>query len=559
VPTISQLAHDDAFGAGGTCLSCHVAVPAIGPATGHINGALAADDALTSTNEYYVLAAYTDAAGNGGACAGGAAPPAGVNAGCHDGGGDAGTWKRLWSTTAYLTDGTQCANCHGGMNQTDWTFGAASSTTDGSVEHERNWDGDATSGEVSGNHANLAGNGTKCNVCHVYADTPYTAMGWQPATTSTYHGNNSIDMNSTMNYNLNAWNCASHCHFNPSNTGHSLEDSVWTVNAVAGPMPSCAGCHGDGSSAYWPNGTAYPDRAGEHSAHLVDLAAKLGYTLPGNDTQQRHLCKYCHDSDGGTGHDTGGQPAEVPNFSRIWDTVNPPGATDLAPAGTFTTGGNGVVKYGGGTVASYYGCAGVACHGDYSGGNTANTPNWYNTVAAVGAALADGRCGTCHGTVATTNPMPVYADGAKGNKHAKHVTTNGYGCQVCHYGTTTNGTSIVATTLAASRMGPPSLPSSETPRAAARSGSSVTRTSSRVSSRPVRPRTSARIRATISLAAIGFEHHRRDQQEQRREGDPDRDGGGEDPTDDPDDAAPHGPMVRPRGRRSVRAAIKGLS
>jgi len=37
------------------------------------------------------------------------------------------------------------------------------------VEHERNWDGDATTGEVIGNHANLSGNGSKCNICHVYA------------------------------------------------------------------------------------------------------------------------------------------------------------------------------------------------------------------------------------------------------------------------------------------------------------------------------------------------------------------------------------------------------
>ena len=37
--------------------------------------------------------------------------------------GDAGTWRRLWSATVANSDGTECANCHGGMNQTDWTFG----------------------------------------------------------------------------------------------------------------------------------------------------------------------------------------------------------------------------------------------------------------------------------------------------------------------------------------------------------------------------------------------------------------------------------------------------
>ena len=108
-----------------------------------------------------------------------------------------------------------------------------------------------------------------------------------------------------------------------------------------------------------------------------------------------------------------------------------------------TTGGNGVVKYGGGTVASYYGCAGVACHGDYSGGNTANTPNWYNTDLVLGVNNGDGHCGTCHGTNATKDPMPAYADGTpKANKHVDHKVNLGYGCQVCHYTVSTDGATV---------------------------------------------------------------------------------------------------------------------
>ena len=105
----------------------------------------------------------------------------------------------------------------------------------------------------------------------------------------------------------------------------------------------------------------------------------------------------------------------------------PDGAVNISFTGVWgndgdeaTTGGNGVVKYGGGTVASYYGCAGIACHGDYSGGNTANTPNWYNTDVVLGANNGDGHCGTCHGTDATKDPMPAYADGTpKANKHVR--------------------------------------------------------------------------------------------------------------------------------------------
>jgi len=78
LPTVSKVAHDDSFATSGVCTTCHVAVPAVGPnaSAAHINGALTADDALTTTNEYYVLAAYTDASGNGGACAGPVRPRA---------------------------------------------------------------------------------------------------------------------------------------------------------------------------------------------------------------------------------------------------------------------------------------------------------------------------------------------------------------------------------------------------------------------------------------------------------------------------------------------------
>ena len=57
------------------------------------------------------------------------------------------------------------------------------------------------------------------------------------------------------------------------------------------------------------------------------------------------------------------------------------------------------------------------------------------------------RCAN-EGTDATQDPQPVYGDGApKPNKHPKHHTENGYGCQVCHWPTTTTGNTITSRTL----------------------------------------------------------------------------------------------------------------
>ena len=102
----------------------------------------------------------------------------------------------------------------------------------------------------------------QCNICHVYADTPYNAspIGWWCGTGRTYHGNDNIDMNSTLSYNGTNFNCVELSLRDLGNTDHNLEDSGWTVNPLAGPAVDCFTCHGDGSANYWPSGTVYPDR-----------------------------------------------------------------------------------------------------------------------------------------------------------------------------------------------------------------------------------------------------------------------------------------------------------
>ena len=228
---VSGKRHDDTLKPASGCAACH-GMPAVAPASTHMNGTFIADS--NSNTDRGLTGLYTDAAANSGTCSGGIAGAAG----CHDGAGDAGTWMRRWSNTADDGGTAPCANCHGGIAGSAWTFGGDNVAGDGSVSHNRNWDGDG-SAEVMANHDSA----NACNTCHVYPDAPYNG------TWGNNHGNDQVDMNSTFGYDQAAWNCTSACHTGGANTNHNLEDSGWNVNPVAGPGLSCTGCHGGGSPA----------------------------------------------------------------------------------------------------------------------------------------------------------------------------------------------------------------------------------------------------------------------------------------------------------------------
>jgi predicted CxxxxCH...CXXCH cytochrome family protein len=246
-PTVSGAWHDDTLTATNKCVVCHTT---LATQSTHINGAFTGNGTLAADRTAMGLfAAYTNGGTDGvGSCSGAAVG----GTGCHVGG-DAGTWARRWNSAIhYANTGAECAGCHGGFNN-DWTFGTDNVVNDGSVSHDRNWNGNETSGEVIGNHQNLA-QATRCNVCHVWRDAPYASnpIGWQPRGTSTYHGDGRIAMNSTLGYSRTAgagpaFGCSSTCHSAP-NSG--LENSGWTLELVAGPALSCTSCHtGSGSGA----------------------------------------------------------------------------------------------------------------------------------------------------------------------------------------------------------------------------------------------------------------------------------------------------------------------
>ncbi len=431
---LTQVNHDDSFPTGGTCASCHT-LPASTSSSTHVNGATVAGS-TNPTADYYVFTAYTHSTES---CSG--AP---VNTNCHDGIGDAGSWARKWSTTARNTDGTECANCHGGINESDWTFGTgAHNTTDGNVEHNYSWDGDANTSEAIGNHSKDTNQFDRCNLCHVYTDANYNTngtgkIGWKGTTgnDSTYHGDGSLTMNSTasaVKYNSTSYGCnGQSCHdIGTATTSHHLEDSRWNLIFVNGPPGACYACHGNGTNeTYWPDGAATPDRVGEHAIHISRLATQLSYGAGPTytDAQQKTMCAYCHPTTTGTGwplHNTGVRPV-TGYVDAIWTTIT---ATEGTDAGATHTGGT---------------CANFACHNEVS---TTATYGWY--------AASTGTCVMCH-TIGsgTANPVSGLHAGTLTVSSVNHDDSflTGGSCSTCHLAAymTATGTHINGSYTAAS-------------------------------------------------------------------------------------------------------------
>jgi hypothetical protein len=180
--------------------------------------------------------------------------------------------------------------------------------------------------------------------------------------------------------------------------------------------PGCTYCHADAASYL---AGRLPEA---HDRHVLPTPAG-GYA---------YACTVCHPAgEYGAGHQDGRVSV---SFSLPWG----------GDGNEAATGGTGAVRYGAGPAAGAVGCAGVSCHGDYPGGNTANVPNWHNTGAALGGAgSGDGRCGSCHGTAAEGDPLPAYPDGTpKANQHPTHGRANGYGCEVCHATVSADGRTV---------------------------------------------------------------------------------------------------------------------
>lgn len=255
------LAHDDIFGAGGTCTSCHTGVTVDSPAS-HVNGV------NTDANTTYGLFANYNTSTN--TC----------YASCHADGGD---WARKWigvvDAKPLHTDAATaavCGNCHGSFAQ-GWRFvnEAGASTTDHT---------DPETVDNTDDQMNTTGHQV-CSKCHGWGVAAYQS--------ATKHQNNNLTMNSDLGYTDGTGGCTTNCHGGKTLTMQS--NSGFTNDSGAYGVLSCGSCHNDG---------AIPPNSGAHAAHGAD--ADADYTE----------CEACH------GTDNGGSWAPGTGGSHNTGTVN---------------------------------------------------------------------------------------------------------------------------------------------------------------------------------------------------------------------------------------------
>jgi predicted CxxxxCH...CXXCH cytochrome family protein len=192
--------------------------------------------------------------------------------------------------------------------------------------------------------------------------------------------------------------CSVYCH-GTTLSGGSVAAPTWTI--TDGSQKACGACHGVTAAA--------APATGGHQRHAGNGAGALA--LP---------CASCHGAHDNNDHVNGSvnwDLSALPGGGQYKGSVA--GATgQLAPSATFGS------------------CANLYCH---SNGTTLQTVTAAPRIVPVWGGAPIG-CDGCHDGVATG---PSYPNGApKANSHAVHVVTNGFGCNTCHYDTTTSGTAI---------------------------------------------------------------------------------------------------------------------
>jgi len=347
-----------------------------------------------------------------------AGTPPTCTATCHSESGTSGPWARLWHENSDLTDGSECAGCHGSWSlASGWNAG---------VQHRGN--PVATDPQPQTTH----GTGTyECKDCHgLEAATgyTYTAVSNDWGGTSN-HGNAAITMNNNgtsvargTGGNAGKTGCTNACHSNGYDGvaagSHSFTTTGWAWETVSGDTinAGCDSCHGGGGQ-YWPAGTSYPNTEERHDEHMAQISAKLGITLPGTDLEQKRMCQYCHLDPGGSGHntDSGDSVADVTNFNPIWDATNPPSAGDASASFNATNGS----------------CSSIDCHNNKATGT--GTYGWRDAGTA--------SCTMCHtagGGVAGEfiNPTSSLHDTVPTISGVIHDDTlDASGCVICHTAT----------------------------------------------------------------------------------------------------------------------------
>ncbi len=190
---------------------------------------------------------------------------------------------------------------------------------------------------------------------------------------------------------------------------------------------SCVGCHTHttASGSFKPDCNScheYPGQQYLSGTHVLSAVHKVHAFSPnptnGYDNGYGFSCGTCHNSY--THNKLTWGPGTWDNNATVVDVVfdpaKNPGATyDNSLPGAYTGTCNGLTCHGGKLPAASQG--------------TDTTPEWQTR--------STGACGTCHKVTAAGPP----GTGAHPD-HASSVTGYAIGCNVCHYQTTTNGTTI---------------------------------------------------------------------------------------------------------------------
>ena len=347
---LNATAHDDNFGAGGTCTSCHTSINLTTPAT-HVNGL------TTDPNTAYGLFVnYRTANGD-------------CYATCHADGGD---WRRKWLNVTDakpqetdLATAAVCGNCHGSFAQ-GWKFvnEANTSTTD-------HTDPDA---DNSGDQLNTAGHQI-CSACHGWGVAGYDS--------GNKHQNNSLTMNSDLGYTDGTGGCATNCHHGLTLTMKT--NSGFTTETAGYGGVGCGGCHDDG---------ALPPNSGAHVAHGAD-----------SDTDYTE-CEACHGTNNGGSWATGSGGAHnngTVNFvaAITYSNGGTPGTNAAAANDTCTT---SVCHSAAGNPATWGTPASVGCNAchyyEASPSGTNNAANANALSISHNAHFNKGKvCTDCHGTL----------------------------------------------------------------------------------------------------------------------------------------------------------------
>ena len=246
------------------------------------------------------------------------------------------------------------------------------------------------------NNAGVLGTNFGCAECHartLASDTAISNLG--------NHVNGFVDYSGAragQNYTPATGVCSSvYCHSDGRGNYRDMTASSWKSSVTL----DCRGCHGAAAAP------AFASLAGEPNY------ASTGAGQPGANTHQSHVrgaadCANCH-------------AATVDGSGKLSGAGHLDGSVQVA----FAQGVAGAAATWNQAARS---CSSVLCHSDgtslATGASAGGSAVWGSPALS---------CSGCHGF------PPAYANGApKANSHANHA----FGCNVCHAGTTTDGSTI---------------------------------------------------------------------------------------------------------------------